>query len=350
MFDVEGFRSDAKGTTWLSYYGNAGDPRRWAPTEVADREMRKMATRINGLSGDKTLNSQRVRQILQKHEARLKFSPYTADPSDAAEVAECKAMYDFVDAFTVGGAAHDNIDNNGNSYADEHGTMDFDLGVPTDLEENNPGGAWLVERSNCWPAYGRINVNTAPREILENCLMAPNDTVRRELGTAIFIARSDDGQHGEASPANSHYRPFKSLGDLYSRVSVLVGVAGGFDRFGFDGYDNFSGSDANGTIHAERKLPDMAPDPYHLIDDLDERNYLWRINSEIITLRSDTFAAYLRIQARRVVSGTQKIVAERRVYEVWDRANCLWPPKRRDGRLHPDFVPPQRIGIQVFGY
>jgi hypothetical protein len=23
---------------------------------------------------------------------------------------------------------------------------------------------------------------------------------------------------------------------------------------------------------------------------------------------------------------------------------------RHDGRVHPDFVPPQRVGIQVFGY
>ncbi len=328
-----GSRNDSQ-FLWLEYDGAEGDAGRAAPTEIIDRRMRETLARIGALGGDKTLASKAVRQIIQKAEARLRFSPYT--PTTDAERAECKAMYDFVDAFTVGGAAYDNLDNNGNAFADEHGAQRFNLGMPPELEENDPGGQWLKEHSNCWPAYGRINVNTAPREILENCLIAPTDAVRRQLGTAIWNERG-----GEAGQGNAAYKPFKSLGELYGRVSVLNGYVHGFDHYGFDGVDNHSGAN---------KLPDMPPEPYTYVDDLEERNYLWRINSEVITLRTDTFAAYLRFQARRNVNGKWKMVAERRIYSVWDRATCLWPAHRHDGRLHTDFVAPQRVGIQVFGY
>ena len=40
--------------------------------------------------------------VVQKAEARLRFSPYT--PGTQTELAECSAWYDFLDAFTIGGA------------------------------------------------------------------------------------------------------------------------------------------------------------------------------------------------------------------------------------------------------
>ena len=301
-----------------------------APTVLVDWQMRRTLGEIAGLSGDRDLTSRTVRQKLQKAEARLRFSPYT--PTTQLEKTECSAWYNFIDAFTVGGSAYDNIDNNGNAIADEHGTHKYNLGLPTDMTESDPGGGWLPEHSNIWPTYGRINVNTAPREILENCLMAPSADIRRRLGEAVWDARG-----GEASQSNANYKPFKTLGDLYTRVSVMnPDLSFGFDYYGFDGDDN--------------SLPDMPPALYAHVDELEERNYLWRINSEIITLRSDTFAVYLRFQARRYVNNNWKIISERRVYSIWDRAKCIWPPKRHDDKIHPDFVPPQRLGIQSFAY
>jgi hypothetical protein len=334
--------------THIEYDGDPGDPERIAPTEVVDRQMRKTLSWVAAVSDAKKMDNPEVVRLLQKGDARLRFSPYT--PKTKAELAECKAMYNFIDAFSVGGSLYDNIDNNGDSIADEriphrHGDYHYDI-LPDDLPElhpvrinksaNSDEESWLKEASNIWPAYGRINANTAPREVLEHCLIAPTAEARRKLGEAIWKERG-----GEASQDNDDYEPFRSLGELYARVSVRNGRSFGFDYYGFDGKDNHQGS---------AKLPDMGADIYGYRDDLDERNYLWRLNSESLTVRSDTFAAYLRIQARRQTDTGWEIVSERRIYSIWDRAECAWPPKRHDGRPHMDFSPPQRVGIQVFGY
>jgi hypothetical protein len=314
---------------WVHLDGHEGSVEQLAPTEIIDRQLRATLSAIHD-EGISSLTTE-AKRLLQKAEARLRFSPYS--PIGDAEKAECAAMYRFLDCFTVGGAAYDNVDNNGNGVVDEHGVHDYDLGLPPELADNDPGGAWLKEHSNCWPAYGRINVNTAPREVLEHCLLAPTEAARRKLASAIWNARG-----GPAGQDNDAYKPFTSLADLYTRVSVLnPDLSFGFDHYGFNG---------------ERDdLPDMPRAAYAYTDDLEERNYLWRINQELLTVRTDTFAVYLRFQARRLRDDDRwQIVAERRVYSIWDRANCIWPPKRHDARLHPDFVPAQRLGIQVFGH
>jgi hypothetical protein len=80
---------------------------------------------------------------------------------------------------------------------------------------------------------------------------------------------------------------------------------------------------------------------------LDERNFLGRLNSELATLRTDTFAVYLRVQARRRIDGRWRVLAERRAVGLWDRADCLWPAQRQDGAPHPDFISPRRVGLCV---
>lgn len=251
-----------------------------------------------------------VKRIFAEAEAKLRYHPY----GPAGD------RYNLDLFFTTGGCSYDGVDNNMDGQVDEHvpggGFFTMDGGS----HASSWSRGWIYESSGAFATAGRININTAPREVLL-CLNVPAD-LRESLADNII--------------AN---RPFKSIPDLLERCVTSGSTTVGFDWYGRDGVDNHN----DGTI-------DGWDDPDGMVDDADELQHLYAQNSEIITLRSDTFAVYFRIQVLH--KGKPKV--ERRVFSIWDRSHCHYSPfkLKPDGTAarNADYSPPRPLGTQTFGH
>jgi len=127
---------------------------------------------------------------------------------------------------------------------------------------------------------GRINVNTAPAFVIDRLpwLQWAQDQKKGKIGEAIVNYRN---QHGA----------FKGIGDLI-QVSELGCMQG------------FSGQEPNG--------PDLTPDDE--FSDLEARDLLFSRISNLVTVRSDVFSAYILVRIGE--SGPQ-----RRVLAILDRSS-----------------------------
>ena len=160
------------------------------------------------------------------------------------------------------------------------------------------------------PLPGRININTATKEVIRAAI-PPNplfESTPDQLADAIITWRKN--------------APFTSLADLL-KVDE-------FAKLGKDSKD-ITGSDPS------------------MIDDIEERDWILSRLSNIFTVRSDTFTAYIaiRIGAPRVVPNTdpaKRVVdvdADRRYIAIFDRSAVDQPDKSpRLVALHP--VPESR--------
>ncbi len=288
-------------------------------TERIENAMRDACGAVLSLPGSHGINNPYVRRILADAEMQLRYNPYA--PTDTAENRKLGAL--LFDHFTVTGAAFDNIDNNLDGRVDEHRRC----GSYFNGLDYRPG--WIHEIGNTFSSVGRINVNTAPKEVLM-CLNVPNINV----GGRSLAERLADKILAK--------RPFTSMQDLLQRTRTEFNSDGsiksvGFDYFGCDGQDNHD--------NVGYKI-DGWSDPDGLIDDADEAQHLYTLNSEVLSVRSDTFAVYFRVQ---VLLG-DKVRTERRVFSIWDRAACLHPQFARDGTPNADYSAPRCLATQVFGY
>ena len=130
---------------------------------------------------------------------------------------------------------------------------------------------------------GRININTAPTFVLAQLpWMQYEDTGSLQKASAIVAYRDSHG-------------PYKSIGDLM-QIDPLCALA-------FDGKDNQHEDTPRG--------PDLTPDTAR--DDLEERDLIFTRISNLVTVRSDVFTAY--ILARIGTNGPQ-----RRIIAILDRS------------------------------
>jgi hypothetical protein len=139
---------------------------------------------------------------------------------------------------------------------------------------------------------GRININTAPAFVLAQLpWLQYGDTVPFEKAQAIVGFRNSRG-------------PFQSIGELM-QVDALCTLA-------FDGQDNQHSDAPRG--------PDLTPDTSR--DDMEERDLIFTRISNLVTVRSDVFTAY--IVARIGANGPQK-----RIIAILDRSQV----NSRDDRV-----------------
>ncbi len=132
---------------------------------------------------------------------------------------------------------------------------------------------------------GRININTAPWFVLAQLpwiqyQASGEPTVVRALAIV---------DHRE------RYGPFRSVAGLLQVPEM--------QQLGYDGFDNLHEDDPRG--------PDLTPD--NVRDDLEERDLLFTRISDLATVRSDVFTAYIVV--RIDVNGPQK-----RMMAILDRS------------------------------
>ncbi|MFC1782248.1 hypothetical protein ACFL02_01515 [Planctomycetota bacterium] len=243
-------------------------------------------------------------------------------------------MLDFVTYFDP--AADNIIDNDGNPYTSGNPFMD---GIDNNLDGffiDDPiadpleGLPYFYEQA----VPGRININTAPwlviRQLpwmtdeLAHAIVAfrdktnlglkipgapnysdPNPLLRigRTLATHNPLATAPDPN------IYSEFRGFRHIGELTQiRVPNPTTVNGQFDirQYMLDGVNN-----GNPIVP-----PDFSGDL--ITDDFEERDLIFQRISNLVTVRSDVFTAYILVRIGR--TGPQK-----RMIAIFDRSNCFLP-------------------------
>ncbi|MBA7709496.1 hypothetical protein ES703_118414 [subsurface metagenome] len=158
---------------------------------------------------------------------------------------------------------------------------------------------------------GRININTAPWYVIGQLPWVSAHTPNYELARAIVDYR-DNTAGG-----------FGSIGQLNSVVDV-------FDpNSSIDYYGRLDGAGAGDQLG----FPDLTTDPVTKVDgapdDFEERDLIFSRISNLITVRSDVFTAYILVRVG--VDGPQK-----RVIAILDRSNVYSSDgKVRIVALHP---------------
>ncbi len=144
---------------------------------------------------------------------------------------------------------------------------------------------------------GRVNINTAPFFVMQKLpwLESMSGQSAEQLGRPVEIAK------GIVDFRNAQARGFKSIGELLQVPDM--------DVLRYDGIDNQVSSDPNDPNDAFG--PDLTPDAVK--DDLEERDLLFARISNLVTVRSDVFSAYVLV--RFGAYGPQK-----RVLAILDRS------------------------------
>ena len=146
---------------------------------------------------------------------------------------------------------------------------------------------------------GRINVNTAPAFVLAQLpWMQYEDTEPYQKAKAIVVHRDS-------------YGPYQSIGDLMQVDALRL--------LDLDGVDNQHNDTPRG--------PDLTPDTAR--DDMEERDLIFTRISNLVTVRSDVFTAYVLV--RIGTNGPQK-----RIMAILDRSRVnLAGDKVRIAVQHP---------------
>jgi hypothetical protein len=162
------------------------------------------------------------------------------------------------------------------------------------------------------PIAGRININTAPWPVLA------------ALPWIQYVAdktvRSDNGARAQAIVKyRDKHGPYKSIGDLMRPRAERELLE--LQNLQTDKNDNFAP-----TVPGDPNGPDLTPDKVQ--DDLEERDIIFTRISDLVTVRSDVFTAYILVRIGE--KGPQ-----RRMIAILDRSQATpGNPKVRLVALH----------------
>ncbi|MFI4911180.1 MAG: hypothetical protein ACIAQZ_05880 [Sedimentisphaeraceae bacterium JB056] len=156
--------------------------------------------------------------------------------------------------------------------------------------------------------HGRININTAPQQVLEQLPWAATDIDASELAASIVARR--DGRELFDTDGNS-ITDYSDKSKGFKNIAQLIDVTYDSDtNYDIQTYVN-DGVDLN-------DYPDFTDD--ELVDDYEERDILFQRVSNCITTESDIFTAYILLRAG--AEGEQSRVAviydRSKVYEEGD--------------------------------
>ena len=228
----------------------------------------------------------------------------------------------------------DAVDNDGNGYSDD----------PTrDGEDNDGSGVIDDGGESAYEEYtelavpGRININTAPWFVIAQLPWirdrgfstgGASYPASDEYKLAHAIVAYRDQVDLSAMPGFTAAAPNYSLGSTafmignpFKSVAGLLQVtdaSGTDDRYGmhYYGEDGAASPDADYTVDG-------------VTDDLEERDLIFQRVSNLATVRSDTFTAYIMVRVGE--QGPQK-----RVIGIFDRSNVFSPSDTpRLVALHP---------------
>ena len=172
-----------------------------------------------------------------------------------------------------------------------------------DLVDNDGDGAVDEQDGSEFKVPGRININTAPWYVIAQLPWASFHTPNYELARAIADYRAANG-------------PFTSIGEL-NRVAV--------DSNDYRRIDYYARLGAAGD---QLTFPDLSGND-GVPDDFEERDLIFARISDLVTVRSDVFTAYILV--RIGTDGPQK-----RVVAILDRSDAYTPAGRvRVRALYP---------------
>lgn len=215
----------------------------------------------------------------------------------------------------------DGVDNDGNGFSDD----------PANDGENNDHDDATDEGDETFILFGeydelsiagRININTAPWFVIAQLPwvvdqnLALNSPDRYKLAHAIVAYR--DLVDLSATPfSGPDYRDRSTIPDVsnirllhgFANIGELLNVAGVGDRYDIRYY----GSDSSELS----VMPDVTPTD-SITDDLEERDIIFHRMSNLVTVRSDVFTAYILVRVGQ--RGPQ-----RRVIGIFDRSKVFSP-------------------------
>lgn len=142
---------------------------------------------------------------------------------------------------------------------------------------------------------GRININTAPAFVLTQLpwVSLRNNGTYNDPNLANAIVACRDKQNLSASSGPD----FSATGHCFTSIGQLMNVTGGADsRFGIDYYKR-------GLPGDQTSYPDLTPND-GAADDFEERDLIFARISNLVTVRSDVFTAYILV--RIGTNGPQK--------------------------------------------
>lgn len=179
----------------------------------------------------------------------------------------------------------DNIDNDADGLTDE-----------------NDGSEWKVP--------GRININTAPWYVLAQLPWVSAHTPSYELARAIIAYRNKAALAGGPDYTARPGGPgFGSIGELNFVIAALNNFNIGFyafDAIDLPGFPDLTTADDDPPY----AIPDVGDE---VIDDFEERDVIFSRISNLVSVRSDVFTAYILV--RIGADGPQK-----RVIAILDRS------------------------------
>ncbi len=177
--------------------------------------------------------------------------------------------------------------------------------------------------------FGRINLNTAPEEVLQRVLPIADSTYRNTIARLIVAYRNQEDN--TANPGGGDFTDRAAL--LASGWRARPGIANLGEVYAFtypvlgnDALDNKTLPDASGVVI------DFSPggtDKDGIVSDREEMTFPLKWLTETATTRSDRFVVYMKVRGYDVTQATgageewsrDVIAEEKRIVAIIDRSN-----------------------------
>jgi hypothetical protein len=169
---------------------------------------------------------------------------------------------------------------------------------------------------------GTINLNTAPRELLEMVLPIPDSTVRASVVDAITgfrdmsIAPYNDGKRG------TNITGYRDKPGIAMRGELMLCLR---DILGSDGGDNSTLGATVIDFNWDPTTSTEAADTDGIIDDREEQAMVAKWLSQVASTRSDIFTAYVVILGYPASDFRKGAVESARFIAVFDRSGLTGP-------------------------
>ncbi|HUT30436.1 MAG TPA: hypothetical protein VMX13_11650 [Sedimentisphaerales bacterium] len=221
-----------------------------------------------------------------------------------------------LDYLTVFDPGNDGINNDGDYVADANGML-------VNLIDEN-----VLSETPEWKIAGRININTAPWYVIAQlpwmtdeiaqAVVAYRDKLKLVPGTVDYSLGRELGMWDRVSGAAVREEPgFASTAELVNVTHDLWGLGGARYDWAYD-IRHYLRNDAGDPEGDWKGFPDLTTpsrtEGDGAADDLEERDLIFARLSNLVTVRSDVFSAYILV--RIGVNGPQK-----RVVAILDRSN-----------------------------
>ncbi|MFW5682757.1 MAG: hypothetical protein ACOC1G_07100 [Phycisphaeraceae bacterium] len=200
-----------------------------------------------------------------------------------------------LERLTVGSPRQDGVDNDGDGDTDE----DTEAFVP-----------------------GLINLNTAPRRVLESMIPIPNETMRSDLADAIINLRDSPGRTHDATGGGDPLMGIAHLAELTGDAEALM--VDGDDTNTLDDHGNdeievdFLADPATGT--APNAGLGLGSGADGVVDDAEERARVLSWLYETASTRSDAYVAYVLVHGYRSGQVNEGPVESKRVIALFNRS------------------------------